>query len=128
MYSFTDRPIERELETLAKQRVQIRLYRDQEQYREEKHRAEERGEICITDELASMKNVHVKIKTGEDLMHEKDFDVDGYLLRSGSANWSIGGLRRQDNIAIYTEAPTDVSRFEEKFEEMWSRSDNIELK
>jgi hypothetical protein len=29
-------------------------------------------------------------------MHEKDLDVDGYLLRSGSANWSIGGLRRQD--------------------------------
>ena len=128
MYSFTDRPIERELKTLAKHRVQIRLYRDQEQYREEKQRAQERGEICATDELAEMENVHVKIKASEDLMHEKDFDVDGYLLRSGSANWSIGGLRRQDNIAIYTEAPTDVSRFEEKFEEMWSRSDNIELK
>lgn len=128
MYSFTDRPIERELETLAKHRVQIRLYRDQEQYREEKQRAEERGEICITDELAAIENVHVKIKTGEDLMHEKDFDVDGYLLRSGSANWSIGGLRRQDNVAIYTQAPTDVARFEKKFEEMWSRSGNVELK
>ena len=49
MYSFTDRPIERELETLAKHRVQIRLYRDQEQYREEKQRAQERGETCVTD-------------------------------------------------------------------------------
>ena len=108
--------------------MQIRIYRDQEQYGEEKQRAQERGELCVTDELANTRNVQVKIKSGEDLMHEKDFDVDGYLLRSGSANWSIGGLRRQDNIAIYTEAPTDVSRFEEKFEEMWSRSDNIELK
>ena len=45
MYSFTDRPIERELKTLAKHKVQIRLYRDQEQYREEKLRAQERGEV-----------------------------------------------------------------------------------
>jgi phosphatidylserine/phosphatidylglycerophosphate/cardiolipin synthase-like enzyme len=70
----------------------------------------------------------VKIKTGKDLMHEKDFDVDGSLLRSGSANWSFGGLRRQDNVAIYTQEPKDVTRFERKFEEMWSRSDNIEIK
>jgi phosphatidylserine/phosphatidylglycerophosphate/cardiolipin synthase-like enzyme len=128
MYSFTDRPIERELKTLAKHRVQIRLYRDQEQYREEKQRAQDRGEICATDELAEMENVHVKIKASEDLMHEKDFGVDGFLLRTGSANWSIGGLRRQDNVAIYTQAPPDVARFEKKFEEMWSRSDNVELK
>ncbi len=128
MYSFTDRPIERELETLAKHRVQIRLYRDQEQYREEKQRAQERGETCVTDELAAMENVQVKIKSGEDLMHEKDFAVDGDLLRSGSANWSIGGLRRQDNVAIYTQAPTDVARFKKKFDEMWARSDNVELK
>ena len=128
MNSFTDRPIERELKTLAKHRVQIRLYRDQEQYREEKQRAQERGEICVTDELAEIENIQVKIKTGEDLMHETDFGVDGYLLRSGSATWSISGLRRQDNVAIYTQAPTDVARFEKKFEEMWSRSDNLELK
>ena len=128
MYSFTDRPIERELKTLAKHKVQIRLYRDQEQYREEKQRSQERGEVCATDELAEMENVHVKLKTGEDLMHEKDFGIDGHLLRSGSANWSIGGLRRQDNVALYTQAPTDVARFEKKFEEMWSRSDNVELK
>jgi phosphatidylserine/phosphatidylglycerophosphate/cardiolipin synthase-like enzyme len=128
MYSFTDRPIERELESLAKHRVQIRLYRDQEQYREEKQRARERGDTCITDELAAIGNVQVKIKMGKDLMHEKDFDVDGSMLRSGSANWSFGGLRRQDNVAIYTQEPKDVTRFERKFEEMWSRSDNIEIK
>jgi phosphatidylserine/phosphatidylglycerophosphate/cardiolipin synthase-like enzyme len=72
--------------------------------------------------------VQVKIKSGEDLMHEKDFDVDGHLLRSGSANWSIGGLRRQDNVAIYTQRQADVARFKKKFEGMWSRSDNVELK
>ena len=128
MYSFTDGQIERELKTLAKHRIQIRLYRDQEQYREEKQRANERGESCVTDELARLDNIQVKIKTGEDLMHEKDFVVDGALLRTGSANWSIGGLRRQDNVAIYTQAPTEVVRFEKKFEEMWSRSDNQELR
>src|SRR6202051_2293681 len=106
MYSFTDRPIERELETLAKRRVQIRLYRDQEQYREEKQRAQERGETCVTDELAAMPNVQVKIKSGEDLMHEEDFAVDESLLRSGSANWTLGGLRREENGAHFYTQPT----------------------
>jgi phosphatidylserine/phosphatidylglycerophosphate/cardiolipin synthase-like enzyme len=61
-------------------------------------------------------------------MHEKDFAVDGNLLRTGSANWSFGGLRRQDNIAVYTQAQLDVARFKKKFDEMWTRSDNVELK
>jgi phosphatidylserine/phosphatidylglycerophosphate/cardiolipin synthase-like enzyme len=128
MYSFTDRPIEHELQRKAKDGVQIRIYRDQEQYREEKQRAQERGELCVTDELANTRNVQVKIKSGEDLMHEKDFAVDGNLLRTGSANWSFGGLRRQDNIAVYTQAQLDVARFKKKFDEMWTRSDNVELK
>jgi phosphatidylserine/phosphatidylglycerophosphate/cardiolipin synthase-like enzyme len=128
MYSFTDRLIEHELQRKAKDGVQIRIYRDQEQYREEKQRARSRGELCVTDELANTQNVHVKIKAGEDLMHEKDFDVDGIMLRTGSANWSFGGLRRQDNIALYTQAPQDVARFRKKYEEMWSRSDNQDVR
>jgi hypothetical protein len=71
-----------------------------------------------------MENVHVKIKTDVDLMHEKDFNVHGYLL----SELVDRGLRRQDNVAIYPQAPTDVARFEKKFEQMWSRSDNVELK
>jgi len=61
-------------------------------------------------------------------MHEKDFAVDGDLLRSGSANWSTGGLRRQDSVAISTPARTDVARFKKKLDEMWACSDNVELK
>jgi phosphatidylserine/phosphatidylglycerophosphate/cardiolipin synthase-like enzyme len=124
MYSFTDKPIERELETLAKHGVAIRLYRDREQYNEEKMRAAEKGESCMTDELARLPNVQVKIKGDEDLMHEKDFEVDRQLLRTGSANWSFGGLRKQDNVVIYTQSTTDVGRFRRKFSEMWERSDN----
>jgi hypothetical protein len=61
------------------------------------------------DELAATQNVQVKIKAGEDLMHEKDFAVDGNLLRTGSANWSFGGLRRHDNITVYTQGPLDAA-------------------
>ncbi len=125
MYSFTDKPIEHELEILAKHGVAIRLYRDREQYNEEKQRAAEKGETCVTDELARIQNVQVKVKSiSEDLMHEKDFEVDGHLLRTGSANWSFGGLRKQDNVVIYLQSSTDVERFTRKFAEMWERSDN----
>jgi phosphatidylserine/phosphatidylglycerophosphate/cardiolipin synthase-like enzyme len=125
MYSFTDKPIEHELERLAKQGVLIRLYRDREQYNEEKQRAAENGETCVTDMLARIQNVQVKVKSvSEDLMHEKDFEVDRQLLRTGSANWSYGGLRKQDNVVIYSQSTTDVGRFRRKFAEMWERSDN----
>ncbi len=50
--------------------------------------------------------------------------VDGCFLRSGSANWSPTGLKRQDNDVLYESSPEAVERFGHKFEEMWTKASN----
>ena len=57
-------------------------------------------------------------------MHLKSYAADGRLLRSGSANWSPTGLKRQDNDVLYESSPEAVAQFERKFEEMWAKASN----
>ncbi len=57
-------------------------------------------------------------------MHLKSYVVHGRLLRSGSANWSPTGLKRQNNDVRYEVSAEAVERFSSKFEEMWSRGTN----
>ncbi len=57
-------------------------------------------------------------------MHLKSYAIDGRMLRTGSANWSPTGLKRQDNDVRYEVSPEAVERFERKFEEMWAKPTN----
>ncbi len=120
MYSFTDRELAEELADLAHKGVRVRVYRDQEQYRQEM----ERGGVNTTDLLVAA-GVEVRIKGGRDLMHLKSYAIDGRFLRPGSANWSPTGLKRQDNDVRYELSPEAVDRFEKKFGEMWDRPGNV---
>ena len=52
-------------------------------------------------------------------MHLKSFVVDGAVLRTGSANFTMGGEQRQDNDLIVIRDPSDVEKFEAYFERMW---------
>ena len=38
-------------------------------------------------------------------MHLKSYQIDGRLLRTGAANFSASGLKRQDNDLIVIEGP-----------------------
>ncbi len=69
--------------------------------------------------------VEVRIKGGRDLMHLKSYAIEGRFLRTGSANWSPTGLKRQDNDVRYESSLEAVERFEKKFSEMWDRAGNI---
>ncbi len=71
--------------------------------------------------------IEVRVKGAKDLMHLKSYAIDGRLLRTGSANWSPTGLKRQDNDALYESLPEAVERFERKFEEMWSKPTNTNV-
>ena len=51
--------------------------------------------------------------------------MDGGLLRTGSANWSPNGEKREDNDADYSTDPNAIERFERDFEALWNRNDNI---
>ena len=117
MYSFTDRELAEELAMLA--RKGVRVYRDREQFNQE---AQWAG--VTTTSLLLAAGIEVRVKGAKDLMHLKSYAIDGRLLRTGSANWSPTGLKRQDNDVLYESSPEAVEIFERKFEEMWQRPSN----
>ncbi len=107
MYSFTNRYLAEELATLARKGVHVRVYRDREQFEQET----QRGGVTTTGILLAA-GVEVRVKGARDLMHLKSYAIDGRLLRSGSANWSPTGLKRQDNDLVYESIPEAVEGFE----------------
>ena len=127
MYSFTDRRLAEVINELAARQVEIRVYRDQEQFQDEERAAVRFGERSTTQLFRGRPTIRVRVKQGSvrDLMHEKAFCIDGRMLREGSANWSRSGLLVQDNNANYSSDATDTARFEKAFEKMWDRRDNL---
>jgi phosphatidylserine/phosphatidylglycerophosphate/cardiolipin synthase-like enzyme len=69
--------------------------------------------------------ITVRVKGSRDLMHFKSYVIDGTLLRTGSANWSPTGLKRQDNDVHYEVDSILAAQFETKFESMWNRTTNV---
>ena len=126
MYSFTDRRLAKGLNELALRGVKIRIYRDQTEYQTEEQNAFRFHEPSTTQMFRGRANIQVRVKRGPErvLMHLKSFAVDGRLVRDGSANWSLGALR-QDNNAHYATDPKDISRFKKAFEAMWERPTNL---
>lgn len=116
MYSFTDRELAEELAALARKGVKVRVYRDREQFQQEG----QWGNVTTTSILLAA-GIEVRVKGARDLMHLKSYAIDGRMLRTGSANWSPTGLKRQDNDVRYEASAEAVERFERKFEEMWGR-------
>jgi phosphatidylserine/phosphatidylglycerophosphate/cardiolipin synthase-like enzyme len=125
MYSFTDLELARELVELKKRGVEVRVYRDSSEYKEEERRSGGGRETATAVLLNG--GVPVRVKEDGDLMHLKSYAVDGSLLRTGSANWSLSGLKRQDNDVAYIESAAAVKDFETKFNDMWLRADNAVL-
>ncbi len=117
-YSFTDRELAQELARLARSGVQVRVYRDSGQYQQESQRGLSTSEILLSA------GVQVRVEESRDLMHLKSYAIDGALLRTGSANWSPTGLKRQDNDLRYEVNPALVKLFQARFAEMWDRPNN----
>jgi len=126
MYSFTDKPLADELIKLAREGVEIRIYRDREQYDNEQRNAAQHHDLSTTDMFREEHNIQVRVKASgrRDLMHLKAYLIDGALLRDGSANWSPAGEKTQDNNARFTNNPVEIRFFSDDFEQMWARADN----
>ncbi len=120
LYSATARDFCAALVRASRRGVRIRVYRDGEQVQEERQRADA---SCGADLVQAGIEVRVKVP-GRDLMHMKSYAVDGGLLRTGSANLSIGGEKYQDNDAVFLASPTAAKGFQADFEKMWNRSNN----
>ncbi len=76
-------------------------------------------------EILLAAGVQVRVEESRDLMHLKSYAIDGALLRTGSANWSPTGLKRQDNDLRYEVDPALVKLFQARFAEMWDRPNNL---
>ncbi len=54
---------------------------------------------------------NVRIKRGGPFMHLKAYEIDGTLLRTGSANFSTSGENAQDNDLIVIRDPGAAAKF-----------------
>ena len=64
--------------------------------------------------------MEIRVKHSRDLMHLKSYVVDGRILRTGAANFSASGEKRQDNDLVVIRDPVLAARFEANFERLWS--------
>jgi phosphatidylserine/phosphatidylglycerophosphate/cardiolipin synthase-like enzyme len=115
-YVLTDRALASALGAAAMRGVRVRLYID----------GEDRGRAnAAIEALAATPNIAIRRKgRSRDLMHLKSYQVDGRILRTGSANFSVSGGGYQDNDIILIESAAAVEKFAETFERLWARSDN----
>jgi phosphatidylserine/phosphatidylglycerophosphate/cardiolipin synthase-like enzyme len=129
MYAFTDQHLANELVKLARKGVEVRIYRDGEQFEDEQKNAEARHDSSAMDVVHGEARIHVRVKPASrrDLMHLKAYVVDGKILREGSANFSEAGEKLQDNNAHFTNDPSEIEAFEREFNVMWSRPENDQV-
>lgn len=114
-FVLTDRGIINALARSAARGVKIRVYLD----------GEESARSGAFASLAHTPNVEVRRKAASgDYMHLKSFQVDGRLVRTGSANFSFSAGSYQDNDLIVLESPQAAGRFLDTFERLWARPDN----
>lgn len=131
MYSFTDKPLAKELISLAQSGVTIYIYRDNKQMND-------KGDV--TPLFKGIANIHIKAKHDAgfwNIMHNKMFVIPGVVYREGSANWSASGegascwnhncgpTENQDNNATYITDTGAIHQATDMFWQMWKRPDNI---
>ncbi len=67
--------------------------------------------------LAETPGVEIRIKHKSSApMHLKTYQIDGKLLRTGAANFSASGLKRQDNDLIVIESAVAAASFKRNFD------------
>jgi phosphatidylserine/phosphatidylglycerophosphate/cardiolipin synthase-like enzyme len=123
-FSLTDQAIADELKALAARQVTVRIYLDRGELQSE-CRADVTCARIPLKELIGFPGISIRVKYSKVLMHLKSYELDGLLLRDGSANFSIQGESRQDNSAVFTQDAAAVAGFERKFQAMWDRPDNL---
>lgn len=120
-YVLTDKPFSEALIRAARRGVKVRLYLHPEQ---PGFRQSDQGQFWT---LVRTPGVSVRFKGDGELMHLKSYQVDHRRLRTGSANFSFTGMRRQDNDLLVIDNVEAASRFSGYFETLWTRPDNENL-
>jgi phosphatidylserine/phosphatidylglycerophosphate/cardiolipin synthase-like enzyme len=108
-YVLTDWPVIQALTRAPDRGVKVRIYLDGAQLAE-------REPSKFFFDLAETPGVEIRVKhkTGAP-MHLKSYQIDGRLLRTGAANFSASGLKRQDNDLIVIERHGAAAAFKRNF-------------
>jgi phosphatidylserine/phosphatidylglycerophosphate/cardiolipin synthase-like enzyme len=119
-YLLTDIAIIEALAEAAERGVRVRLYLDGGQ------EAAGPGFAGRVRNLRGASRIEVRLKPPRsEIMHLKSYCVDGNVLRSGSANFTVWGLKREDDDLIVIRDPAAIARFEANFETIWQRAGNL---
>jgi phosphatidylserine/phosphatidylglycerophosphate/cardiolipin synthase-like enzyme len=109
-YVLTDWPILQALTRAADRGVKVRIYLDGTQLAE-------REPAKVFHDLAETPGAEIRIKHETSApMHLKSYQIDGRLLRTGAANFSASGLKRQDNDLIVIESAGAAASFKRNFD------------
>jgi phosphatidylserine/phosphatidylglycerophosphate/cardiolipin synthase-like enzyme len=109
-YVLTDWPVIQALTRAADRGVKVRIYLDGTQLAE-------RAPAKVFVDLAHTPGVEIRAKRGKGApMHLKSYEIDGRLLRTGAANFSTSGLKRQDNDLIIIESAEAAAAFKRNFD------------
>ena len=114
-YVLTDQPVIEALGRAAKRGVKVRVLVDRGQL---EHRPETPALIALQD----VAGVALRVKRERVLMHLKAYQVDGRVLREGSANFSADGLRRQDNELVVFESRFAAAAFAATFDRLFAEA------
>jgi phosphatidylserine/phosphatidylglycerophosphate/cardiolipin synthase-like enzyme len=119
-YLVTDAAIIEALASAAERGVRVRLYLDGEQ------EALGRGFAGRAQDLRGASRIEVRLKPPRtEIMHLKSYCVDGKVLRTGSANFTVWGLKREDDDLIVIRDSAAIAGFESNFEAIWRRGGNL---
>lgn len=110
-YVLTDRPVIEALAEAAARGVKVRIWRDGSTVG-----YGDPGAIAALTAAGA----EARVKPGPELMHLKSYCVDGSLLRSGAANFSAAGEKRQDNDLIVVRGAGSCVGFAANFERLWN--------
>jgi phosphatidylserine/phosphatidylglycerophosphate/cardiolipin synthase-like enzyme len=81
---------------------------------------------------AAQRGVKIRIevrfkRAGSPLMHLKSYQIDGRWLRTGAANFSASGLKRQDNDLLIIESRAAATAFERRFDAIFAEGEALPL-
>jgi phosphatidylserine/phosphatidylglycerophosphate/cardiolipin synthase-like enzyme len=117
-YVLTDWPVTQALERAAERGVKVRIYLDGTQLAE-------REPTKVFEDLAHTGGVEIRENSA--FMRLKSYELDGQLLRTGAANFSASGLKRQDNDLIVIRDPQAAEKFKHVFEARFASGQSLSL-
>jgi phosphatidylserine/phosphatidylglycerophosphate/cardiolipin synthase-like enzyme len=99
--------------------AKVRIYLDASQLAE-------REPTKVFQDLTQTRGVEIRVKRENSaLMDLKSYEIDGRLLRTGAANFSASGLKRQDNDLIVIKDAQAAAKFKHVFEARFASGETL---